>query len=182
MTINLLIYGEVALRKRWFITLLSVLVIVVLVPHGDAFAKVYGKISGMVEDANTGGPIVGATVRVLGTSLTTITDEDGEYFFLNVPVGKYDLAVTHVGFEFEKEKGKRLLVADSVKGGPREVTEGKAVDYVLKEVPEVDLLAYKYICICDATGRTHRRKLMETLPKDKRKLLRRPTPKETQTA
>jgi outer membrane receptor protein involved in Fe transport len=84
--------------------------IVVLVPQSDVLAKVYGKISGMVEDANTGEPMVGATVRVLGTSLTTTTDEDGEYFFLNVPVGKYDLAVTHVGFEAFTKKDVRILV------------------------------------------------------------------------
>ena len=91
--------------------------------------------------------------------------------------GRRPLTVTHVWFELEKDKGQRCLVADSVKGGPREVTEGKAVDYVLKDAPEVDLLAHKYVCVSDATGRTHRRKLVDALPKDKRKLLRRRTTK-----
>jgi len=95
--------------------------------------------------------------------------------------GRRPLSVTHVWFELEKEKGRRWLVADSVKGGPREVAEGRAVQYVVEETRQVDLLSHKYVCVSDATGRTHRRKLVKALPKDKRKLVRKRTPKETET-
>ena len=76
----------------------------------SASAKVSGKISGVVEDKLTGDPLVGATVRVLGTDLVTQTDEDGEYYIIGVPVGKYDLAVTHVGFETVTKKEVRVLL------------------------------------------------------------------------
>jgi len=75
-----------------------------------AQAKVSGKISGMVEDTETGEPLIGATIRVIGTNLITQTDEDGEYYVIGVPVGKYDLMVTHVGFETVQKKDVRVLL------------------------------------------------------------------------
>jgi len=73
-------------------------------------AKVTGKISGVVTDTETGAPLVGATVSVQATSLATQTDEDGEYFIISVPVGEYDLTVTHVGFEKLTKKEVRVLI------------------------------------------------------------------------
>jgi outer membrane receptor protein involved in Fe transport len=97
--------------KHWlsFLSALSVLVCL-LVGAGSTQAKVTGKISGIVVDAGTEEPLVGASVRVVGTSLATKTDEDGEYFIINVPAGKYDLAVTHVGFETFTKKDVRVLL------------------------------------------------------------------------
>ena len=73
-------------------------------------AKVSGKISGVVTNSETGEPIVGATVSVAETDLATKTDEDGEYFIINVPVGHYDLVVSHVGFERMVKTEVRVLV------------------------------------------------------------------------
>ena len=73
-------------------------------------AKVTGKVSGVVTNADTDEPIVGATVSVANTDLATKTDEDGEYFIINVPVGHYDLVVSHVGFERMVKTEVRVLV------------------------------------------------------------------------
>jgi len=75
-----------------------------------AYAGVTGKISGTVSETQSGEPIVGATVRVVGTDLTTLTDEDGEYFIINVPSGKYDIAVSSVGFQTLTKKDVRVLI------------------------------------------------------------------------
>jgi len=73
-------------------------------------ASTTGKIAGIVEDGKTGDPIPGATVRVEGTDFVTQTDTDGEYFFLNLPAGTYDLSVTMMGFgEVEKQDIRVLL-------------------------------------------------------------------------
>ena len=73
-------------------------------------AGVVGKISGLVEDGKTGKPIVGATVRINGTSLVTKTDVDGEFFVINLPVGKYDISVTSVGYKRIVHKNVRVLI------------------------------------------------------------------------
>lgn len=90
--------------------LAATIAVVLLLIAGTVKAGTTGKISGVVEDVNTGAPLVGATVRVLGTDLATKTDEDGEYFIISLPVGKYDLAVTHVGFEYMTKKDVRILL------------------------------------------------------------------------
>ncbi len=69
-----------------------------------------GKIAGIVEDSKSGEAIPGATVRVEGTDFVTQTDADGEYYFLNLPAGVYNLSVTMMGFgELEKQDVRVLL-------------------------------------------------------------------------
>jgi outer membrane receptor protein involved in Fe transport len=69
------------------------------------FAQNSGKISGLVIDLETGAPLVGANVMVMGTSLGAATDVEGNYFILNVPPGKYDLQGSMVGYERVLQRG-----------------------------------------------------------------------------
>ncbi|UCC43490.1 MAG: TonB-dependent receptor [Candidatus Zixiibacteriota bacterium] len=98
------------MKKLSRISFAATLGIILLLAGDMAWAGVTGKISGVVEDAGTGAPLIGATVRVAGTSLITKTDDDGEYYIISVPAGKYDLIVTHVGFEMVTKKDIRILV------------------------------------------------------------------------
>jgi len=93
--------------------------------------------------------------------------------------GRRPFTVTHVWFETDKKKDPRLLVPHSVKGGPREVNEAKAEVYAMEQTPALSIYACRYVCVSDATGKTHRRKLADALPQEKRKFLRKPTPEET---
>lgn len=45
-----------------------------------------GKIKGTIVDSKTGEPVIGASVKVKGTKIATITDIDGK-FEINAPVG-----------------------------------------------------------------------------------------------
>ncbi len=92
-------------KAKWFALLAALISAAQLSQAGVA-----GKISGVVLDADAKTPLAGATIRVEGSSLATKTDEDGEYFIINVPVGTYDLTVTYVGFESMVKKGVRILV------------------------------------------------------------------------
>ena len=57
-----------------------------------------GKISGLIKDSETGEPLIGVNVTIIGTSLGNPTDIDGNYFILNVPVGKYEVQASMVGY------------------------------------------------------------------------------------
>jgi hypothetical protein len=57
-----------------------------------------GKISGLVKDSETGEPLIGVNIVVIGTSLGNPTDIEGNYFILNVPVGKYEVQASMVGY------------------------------------------------------------------------------------
>ncbi|UCD93979.1 MAG: TonB-dependent receptor [Candidatus Zixiibacteriota bacterium] len=57
-----------------------------------------GKISGTVTNEETGEPLPGVAVSIVGTKMGALTDENGEYFILNVPVGTYTLKASLIGF------------------------------------------------------------------------------------
>ncbi len=57
-----------------------------------------GKITGVVKDAATGEPVVGANVVIEGTTIGAAADVNGLYFILNIPPGKYNVIVSAVGY------------------------------------------------------------------------------------
>ncbi len=63
-----------------------------------AFGAVTGKITGQITDVETKEALIGVTVSVMGTNLGAITDLDGNYIILNVPVGDYVLSISAVGY------------------------------------------------------------------------------------
>ena len=63
-----------------------------------AFAAPSGSVVGRVLDKETGDPLPGANVVILGTSLGASTDLDGKYNLRNVPTGKQSLRVTYIGY------------------------------------------------------------------------------------
>ena len=63
-----------------------------------AYGATTGAISGVITDSQTGEPVVGATVMIMGTNLGASTDVDGRYTILNVPVGTYTLQISSVGY------------------------------------------------------------------------------------
>jgi hypothetical protein len=78
-----------------------------------AWANVAGRISGKVSDPS-GAFVVGATVTLKnvgnGTNQTTTTNDQGQYSFPVVPVGKYELEVSSSGFQPYKKIGVAIDV------------------------------------------------------------------------
>jgi uncharacterized membrane protein len=58
-----------------------------------------GKIHGKVVDKDTDEPLIGATVSLLGTTRGAVTDENGEYYVLQVEVGPYTVRASYVGYQ-----------------------------------------------------------------------------------
>ena len=63
---------------------------------GLAVAQVT-KVTGVVIDADTEEPIIGASVLVKGTTIGIITDIDGKYEISNIPAGSKSLVISFVG-------------------------------------------------------------------------------------
>ena len=73
------------------------------------------KITGKVTDAETGKPLIGATVQVKGTTIGTVTDVDGN-FVLNVPENSESLRVSYIGYKtIEMVIDNRLIFNISLK-------------------------------------------------------------------
>lgn len=55
-------------------------------------------IRGKITDARTSEPLVGATVKIMGTSLGAVADLDGVYFIEDLKSGNYDLKFSYIGY------------------------------------------------------------------------------------
>ena len=63
------------------------------------FAGTTGKIKGKVTDLQTGEPLIGANVIVVGSSFGAATDLKGEYVISNLDAGVYQLKASYLGYK-----------------------------------------------------------------------------------
>jgi hypothetical protein len=72
-----------------------------------------GRINGTVTD-NTGAVLPGVTVTVSGPALiqpqVQVTSADGDYRFLALPPGTYDVGFELTGFQSVKREGIRVVI------------------------------------------------------------------------
>ncbi|MFQ6674895.1 MAG: TonB-dependent receptor domain-containing protein [Fidelibacterota bacterium] len=78
--------------KLLYLSFLSLLLV-------SAVSAQTGKITGSVIDRETGEPLVGANVIVVGTSFGAATDTEGRFVILDVSPGTYSLRTTYVGYQ-----------------------------------------------------------------------------------
>jgi TonB-linked SusC/RagA family outer membrane protein len=81
-------------RLRW---LLAVLLGLAVLPSG-LFAQNRGTISGQVLDDATNQPLSNVQIFVPGTSLGTLTNQQGRFMLVNVPTGTHEVRANRVGF------------------------------------------------------------------------------------
>lgn len=80
-----------------------------------------GSLEGNLSDGETGDPLIGATVLLIGTALGGSTNTEGKYTVKNVPEGIYNLGVSYIGYE--------TAIVRDVKISPRQTT---TIDHKLK--------------------------------------------------
>jgi outer membrane receptor protein involved in Fe transport len=68
----------------------------------QANAGTTGKISGRVLDKETGQPLPGANIVIKETLMGAATDNNGNFFILNVSVGNYTVAASMIGYEVKE--------------------------------------------------------------------------------
>ncbi len=86
-------YSKHRQTKMWFI--ISVMIILATNLPGQTT----GKISGRVIDADTKNPLPGANIIVMDTYYGAATDENGNYYIINLPPGTYNLQVNVIGYD-----------------------------------------------------------------------------------
>ena len=76
----------------------------------NLIAQTSGKVRGTVTDASTGEALIGTNVLIDGTGLGAATDENGEYFILNVSPGAYTMRAEIIGYQTAVELDVRVFI------------------------------------------------------------------------
>ncbi len=93
------------MRRNYFVLLFAFLTLFTVL-----HAATTGKISGLVQDSETGDPMIGVNVIIAGTSLGAATDMEGYFTILNIPPGKYELVATSIGYKTFRLQDVRVSV------------------------------------------------------------------------
>jgi outer membrane receptor protein involved in Fe transport len=67
-----------------------------------------GRISGKVTDLETGEPLIGANVLVVGTSYGAATDVNGEYLIINLSAGTVEVKCSYIGYQSITQSDVRI--------------------------------------------------------------------------
>lgn len=112
----------------------------------------YGSIKGTIQ-TNEGRPAIAVTVVVKGAGKHAITSEDGKFYINRVPVGKYQLEVSLVGYETLRhdvtvEKGQTAAVSLQLQVSSTQlkeftITGGVSNKFVTKESEQIARLPIK---------------------------------------
>ena len=87
--------------------------IIAVSPELSSQIKSKSIISGRINDAETGDPIPNVNLFLAYTTIGSTTGKDGKYIIKNIPLGQYDLIISHIGYEL-KAINIRFLTPESV--------------------------------------------------------------------
>ncbi len=73
-----------------------------------------GKIQGRFVDSQTGQPLAGAQVIIVGTALGNVTNDEGYYFINNVPAGEWDIRGQYIGYQTVTVRNQRVLAGQTM--------------------------------------------------------------------
>ncbi|MFA5404515.1 MAG: TonB-dependent receptor, partial [Ignavibacteria bacterium] len=112
------------------IILLSLFAFLLLSPL-NTFSQSTGSIGGRVTDAKDNTPLIGATIKIEGSKMGAITDDNGEYVILNVDVGVYGVECSYMGYDTKRQKDIRVSVDQRTKAN-FELSTGEIVTKVIE--------------------------------------------------
>jgi hypothetical protein len=104
-----------------------------------------GKIVGRVTDKETGEPLIGANIIIENTGLGSAVDQNGEYFILNVPPGRYDITARMIGY-------KTVTVKDFIVMVDRTAILNFELELTALEMEAVSVVAKRPSVIRDLTS------------------------------
>jgi len=92
---------------------LALVVISLLSPSGATAQVTTGKVQGRVTSATTGDPLAGAMIRIEGSTLANITNNEGFYFINEVPPGLQSVRAAMLGHQSFLIDGERILAGQT---------------------------------------------------------------------
>lgn len=95
--------------------------LLLLISSHVIYAGTTGKLSGSVKDSQTGEPLVGANIIIVGTEFGAATNLDGNFVILNIPPGSYSVKVSYIGYQVSLFNDLQIIV-DQTTQLPAELT------------------------------------------------------------
>ena len=90
-------------------------------------------IKGKVIDATNSEPLVGATIKIVGTNTGAISDVDGTYSVEGIDAGIYDVKVTYIGYTSKLFKSINVSKGGVVKLNVVMEVDGLTTDVIIVE-------------------------------------------------
>ncbi|MFI5406404.1 MAG: carboxypeptidase regulatory-like domain-containing protein, partial [Nitrososphaerales archaeon] len=87
--------------------IITILFLLLLLP---AMALAQGKLRGQITDQETGEPLIGANVIIVGTSFGAATDVNGEYIILNLIPDVYEVKASYIGYQSKSISNIRINI------------------------------------------------------------------------
>lgn len=85
------------------------LLLIVYVFLGMTCYSQTGNIQVRIIDTESGMPILGVKVEIINSSLSTISDFDGDFYFDKLPIGEYHLKFSFLGFKEKTIKNVQVV-------------------------------------------------------------------------
>ncbi len=92
------------------ILVVAVMLVSVIFFSTLCYAGTTGKIAGTIKDKETGEPLVGANVLIIGTNYGAATDANGDYYIINLPPGRYDVKAMMIGYKAIVQTSVQVIV------------------------------------------------------------------------
>lgn len=107
-----------------------ILLLLSFLPYWAIAQNLTQTIRGKVTDADTGQPLVGATVQLIENQTGAVTDSAGNYRLENIPVGRYQIQASYIGYQ-------ALTIAEILLESGREVIQNIELSEQATQVDEV---------------------------------------------
>lgn len=115
----------------------KLLVLLFLVTGLSVFAQKNGVISGKITDKEGNFSLPGATVRIAESNRYTVSNQTGDFEFLNIPAGTYQVEVLYLGYQTQSqqvnvEEGKHAVINFVLASGSSTLNEVVVVGEALR--------------------------------------------------
>jgi hypothetical protein len=121
-----------------------IIIVILLFTTNLGFSQpVLQTVRGVVSDNETQAPLIGATVVITGTNplLGASTDLSGNYKISNVPLGRYNIQISYIGYdpamvsEILVTSGKEVVINTGLKQSVNQINEVTVKAYTRKDIP-----------------------------------------------
>ncbi|WP_026993878.1 SusC/RagA family TonB-linked outer membrane protein [Flectobacillus major] len=122
------------MKKR---ILLLIWMSILLIPAGifaqNTGATINSNLSGRILDDKTKEPLIGASVRIKGTTHGVITDTEGKFYFATGQKLPYTLIINYIGYESKEITASKSTIEITLRGDSKELNEIVVVGYGTQE-------------------------------------------------